>query len=610
MVLAEHLASGDVVGAIAGAGVRARTSLIKGQGLSEGIALGHIVLHEPRVVVTSLLSDTPERESQRLDGALEALRGTIDDMLERREMSEPGQHREVLETYRMFAHDEGWVRRLQEAVGTGLTAEAAVERVRNDMRARMLRRHDSYWRERFRDFDDLSDRLLRTLAGREQTAAAGSLPDDAILVARTMGPAELLDYDKLKVRGLVIEEGGQSSHVAIVARALGIATIGTADGVIESVEAGDAVIVDADAGELHVRPSAELISAYSERVRFRARRLQRYAVLRDTPAVTRDGQRVSLNMNAGLYVDMAQLDQCGADGIGLFRTELEFMISTGLPMKDRQTTMYRKILDAAGDRPVVFRSLDIGGDKVLPYLRHDKEENPAMGWRAVRMTLDRSGLFRAQLRAFLRAAAGRELQIMLPMISDPSEYERARAILDDEIQLAKRYRWPEAGKVHLGAMIEVPALLLDLDHIFSRADFASVGSNDLIQFLFAADRNNPRMAGRYDPLSLPVLRALAMIVAAAERHGKPLTLCGELASKPLEAMALIALGYRSISMAPAGIGPVKAMILSLDQRRANDVVTRMLSSGALDVRDELKKFAANEGVDLGASAVTLSDQQA
>ena len=609
MVLAEHLASGDVAGALLGAfgpGARTKVSLIKGQALSDGIAMGHIVLHQPRVIVRALLSDDPQREQQRLAVALEMLRRTIDAMLDRREVSEPGEHRDVLETYRMFAHDSGWVGRIEEAVATGLTADAAVERVRNDMRARMLKRQDIYWKERFRDLDDLSDRLLRTLAGRTGTAASEALPDDAILVARNMGPAELLDYDRSKLRGVVIEEGGSASHVAIVARALGLAALGQAAGVIEVAEAGEAAIVDADTGELHLRPSQDLINAYSDRVRFKAKRQQRYAGLRDIPAVTRDGVAISLNMNAGLLVDMAQLDACGADGIGLFRTELEFMISSGLPMKDRQTAMYRKILDAAGDRPVVFRSLDIGGDKMLPYLSHDKEENPAMGWRAVRMTLDRSGLFRAQLRALLKAAAGRELHLMLPMISEASEFERARAILDEELAMARRFGWPEAGKIHLGAMIEVPALLLQLDRIFQLADFASVGSNDLIQFLFAADRNNPRMAKRYDPLSPQVLRGLAMIVQAANRHNRPVTLCGELAGKPLEAMALLGLGFRSISMAAAGLGPVKAMILSLDSGRLSTAMQTMLASDTRSVRADLQRFSEENGVDLGIEPVAVA----
>ena len=604
MVLAEHLASGDVAGAVAAVPMsgKGRRQHHTGEVLSEGIALGHVVLHEPRVVVKVLIADEVAVERTRLAQAIKQLRATIDEMLERRDLAGPGEHRDVLETYRMFAHDAGWIRRLREAVGTGLTAEAAVERVRNDTRARMSRHSDAFFRERFRDLEDLSDRLLRVLTGKSDTAASEALPEDTILFARAMGPAELLDYDRSRLRGLVLEEGGGASHVAIVARALGIAAIGQVRSAVENVETGDAVIVDAVSGEVHIRPSPEVIAAYSDKVRFRARRQQRYAGLRDRPAVTRDGARVSLNINAGLTVDLPHLEQSGADGIGLFRTELEFMVSSTLPLKDRQARIYAKILDGAGDRPVVFRSLDIGGDKLLPYFRHEKEENPAMGWRALRMTLDRASLFRTQIRALLKAGAGRELRIMLPMVTHVGEFERARALIADEEVWAKRVGRRGAKSIRLGAMIEVPALLWQLDELFAAVDFVSVGSNDLVQFLFAADRNNARLAGRYDTLSVPVLMALREIAAASERHHKPLTLCGEMAGKPLEAMALVGLGFRSISMAPANIGPVKAMILSIDAGLVRQRLDELIGAGGHSVRAALLAFAAAEGYEIdGAS---------
>jgi phosphotransferase system enzyme I (PtsP) len=349
---------------------------------------------------------------------------------------------------------------------------------------------------------------------------------------------------------------------------------------------------------VHFRPSQDVIAAYSDKVRFRARRQHRYANLRPQPAVTKDGVRIAMNINAGLLVDLPHLAESGADGIGLFRTELEFMVAARFPMKDQQTRIYRQILDAAGDKPVVFRSLDIGGDKLLPYFRHEKEENPAMGWRAVRMTLDQSGLFRSQIRALLRAAEGRELRVMLPMVSQLAEYEKARNLVGQELEVARRFGWKGTPRFHLGAMVEVPALLWQLDRLFELVDFVSVGSNDLVQFLYAADRNNRRLAGRYDPLSPPILRALGAITGAARRHGKPLALCGELAGRPLEAMALIGLGFRSISMAPANVGPVKAMIQSLNAGRVAELIGRLIGEDDVDVRRELSKFAKAEGIEL------------
>ena len=600
MVVAEQLVSGAVAGA--GTALEISKSLaivIGGEGISEGIALGRVVLHEPRIVVTQIMADDPAAELVRIDNAIAELRAALDDMLGHEHLAAAGEHRDVLEAYQMFAHDKGWHRRLREAAEGGLTAEAAVERVQNTTRARMHRHNDPLWRERQRDLDDLSDRLMRILAGRAQNGPdSANLPADAILVARTLGPAELLDYDRAKLRGLVVEDGSSQSHVAIVAKAIGIAAVGQAVGIVDRVNAGDSIIVDAVGGEVHVRPSPEMIAAYSDKVRFRAKRQKQYEALRDVPAVTRDGVRISLNMNAGLLVDMPHLAESGADGVGLFRTELQFMLSDTLPRLERQLATYRAVVEIAGDKPVVFRALDIGGDKVLPYLRQTKEENPAIGWRAIRMSLDRPALFRTQVRAFLRAAAGRELSIMIPMVSVSQEMTAIRALIDKEHDLMKRRGLAAPSKLKVGAMLEVPSLLFELDALLPRVDFVSVGSNDLLQFLFAADRTNAQVASRYDSLSMAPLRALKALVKAARKHKVPLTLCGEMAGRPLEAMALIGLGFRSVSMAPASIGPVKTMILSLDARKMESHLDEVLKSGVCDIRASLARFAEENEVEV------------
>jgi phosphotransferase system, enzyme I, PtsP len=600
MVLAEHLVSGAVAGVNTGAEFsRAIGHVVRGQPLSEGLALGHAVLHQARVVVTELEAKDPEEESRRLETAVEELKASIDEILEQGDLAATGEHREILEAYRMFAHDRGWLRRMTEAIKRGMTAEAAVERVQNDTRSRMLRQADAYWHERLRDLDELSDRLLRILAGRPRAhGVAAKLPHDTVLVARTMGAAELLDYDRSRLRGLVIEDSGGQSHIAIVARALGIAAVGQARGVMERVDEGNPIIVDADSGEVHIRPTSEVIAAYGDKARFRARRQRKYRLLRDQPAVTKDGQRIELHMNAGLVMDIPHLAESGADGIGLFRTELEFMVSATLPRLERQTQMYRAIVVEVGEKPVVFRTLDVGGDKVLPYLRQPDEENPALGWRAIRLSLDRPGLLRTQVRALLRATAGRELRLLLPMVTAVGEVDMARALVDRELELLRRRGLSDPTRVLLGAMIEVPSLLYELDALLPRVDFVSVGSNDLLQYFFAADRNNTRVAARYDSLSAAPLRALAAIVDAARRHERPLSLCGEMAGRPLEAMALIGLGYRSISMSPASIGPVKSMILGLDAGALQRWLTEAIRSGEGSLRAPLKRFAEEHGVEI------------
>jgi len=599
MVIAEHLVSGAVAGVGGAAEIsRSLSALLEGEPISDGIALGHVVLHEPRVVVTNLLAEDIPAELERLDAAVVDLRSHLDEMLAREGVQSAGAHREVLEAYRMFANDRGWLRRLRDAVAEGLTAEAAVERVSNATRARMLRQNDPFWRERLRDLDDLSDRLLRLLVGKASGPDRLNLPNDTILVARTMGPAELLDYDRSRLRALVIEDGSGQSHVAIVAKALGLPAVGGVPHLVERVANGDPIIVDGETGEVHVRPSSDVVAAYSDKVRFRARRQRQYQALRDKAAITRDGQRIRLHMNAGLPVDIPHLVESGADGIGLFRTELQFMIASTFPRVERQTQMYKTVLDAVGDKPVVFRALDVGGDKVLPYIRMPPEENPALGWRAIRLSLARPALLRAQIRALLQAADGRPLDVMIPMITVASEIDEARVWIEHERSRMEKRTGRPASRVRVGAMIEVPSILFEIESLMSRVDFISVGSNDLMQFLYAADRSNPKVAGLYDPLSVASLRALRTITEAGRRHHVQVNLCGEMAGRPLEAMALIGVGFRSISMAPASVGPVKAMVLSLDAGRIEARMNELLTHATGSVRADLLNFATRDGVQL------------
>ena len=600
MVLAEHLVSGDVAGVNSAAEFsRSRSHVVRGQPIAEGIALGHVVIHESRIVVTELRSEQPAVETERLETAVSELKATLDELLEQNDMAAAGEHREVFEAYRMFANDRGWLRRMKEAIQQGLTAEAAVARVQNDTRARMSAHKDTYLRERLKDLDELSDRLLRVLAGRKTgQSAPQALPADTILVARTMGPADLLDYDRTRIKGLVIEDSGNQSHVAIVAKALGIAAVGQARGVMERVDGGDPVIVDAETGDVHIRPSSEIIASYSDKARFRARKRRKYRSLKTVPAVTRDGARVSLSINAGLLVDMTQLEAAGADGIGLFRTELQFMVAQALPRMDKQTQFYKEVMDMAGDKPVTFRTLDVGGDKALPYLRHPAEENPALGWRAIRMALDRPGLLRTQLRALLRAAGTRELRVMLPLVTSVAEIDAARALINRELELMERRKVPLPKRVHIGVMLEVPSLLYQLDALMPRVDFVSVGSNDLLQYLFAADRNNERVANRYDRLSVVALRALKSVADAAAKHNTPLSLCGEMAGSPLDAMALIGIGYRSLSMAPSNLGPVKTMVLGLELEKFSRHLLALMDTYEGSLRDSLRAYAENAGLEV------------
>ncbi|ESY75172.1 MULTISPECIES: phosphoenolpyruvate--protein phosphotransferase [unclassified Mesorhizobium] len=603
MVIAEMIATGDLA-RLTRPGLELdlrRPVSFTGLSFNDGVGLGHVVLHEPRIVVTNLFNEDSEEEVRRLETSLGSLRLSIDDMLERRDVAFEGEHRQVLEAYRMFANDRGWVRRLEEAIRNGLTAEAAVEKVQSDMRARMLHMTDPYLRERMSDFDDLANRLLRQLMGRGPEDVAASLPKDAIIVARSMGAAELLDYPRDKMRGLVLEDGAATSHVVIVARAMGIPVAGQMKGAVSMAENGDAIIVDGEEGVIHLRPQADLEAAYAEKVRFRARRQEVYRELRKKPSTTKDGVQVDLLMNAGLAVDLPQLAEAGAAGIGLFRTELQFMVASTFPRAEAQEKLYRDVLEAARGKPVTFRTIDIGGDKVLPYFKGSiQEENPALGWRAIRLTLDRPGLLRTQIRALLKASGGRELKLMLPMVTELGEIAQAREIIDREVRHLSRFAHHLPTSLKLGAMLEVPSLLFQLDELMKAVDFVSVGSNDLFQFVMAVDRGNTQLANRFDTLSAPFLRVLKQIADAGVRNHTPVTLCGELAGKPISAMALIGLGFRSISMSPASIGPVKAMLteLPLDELEAFFDDNLMAPAQGLPMRALLQAFADDRSIPL------------
>jgi phosphotransferase system enzyme I (PtsP) len=575
-----------------------RPRTFNGTGFTEGVALGKVVLHDPRVVVKNFVAEDTEVELGRLARALDTLRLSIDDMLSHGDMQSLTDHREILESYRMFAHDRGWVDRLTEAINNGLTAEASVERVQNDTRARMMRSTDPYIKDRLHDLDDLANRLLRVLTGDGETLGKKELPENAVLVARNMGPADLLEYDRTRLRAVVLEEGAAISHVAIVAKSLGLVAVGQAENIVALSEPGDDIIVDGQGGVVHLRPSPDMVQVYVDKVRLGAKRRAHYLELKDKPAVTRDGVGITILHNSGLVDDLPMLADTGAVGVGLFRTELQFMIASHLPRLSEQIDLYREAIRLTEGKPIVFRLLDIGGDKVIPYLRAEAEENPAMGFRSLRLALDRPGLLRIQIRALLQAADGGPMKILVPMVTDAWEFRATKAVVAKEVERLRNAGMKVPSKLELGAMIEVPSLLFELDQVLPEADFVSIGSNDLVMFLTAADRANPRVAKAYDPIALPRLRALRHIVDMARRYTVPLTMCGELAGRPVEALALMSIGMTRLSMSPPAVGPIKEMILGLELEPIRASVSAALLEGASgpSIRDLLRDWAERQGL--------------
>ncbi|HTG38043.1 phosphoenolpyruvate--protein phosphotransferase [Sphingomonas sp.] len=604
MVLSELIANAGLIDDAASDSTRPLATgpnRIAGFKLVDGMGAGVAVFHQPRVVIEHILADDVEAERRRVYAAFDKMRDQIERMASQAEFGVGGEHDEVLETYKMFAYDEGWARRINEAIDSGLTAEAAIERVQQRTRMRMREISDPLLADRMHDLEDLSNRLLRIVAGQLGTAAQMGLRQDTVLIARNLGPAELLEYDRRRLKGVILEEGSLTAHVTIVARAMGVPVLGRVRDVKRLIAEGDRILLDAGAEAVIVRPSTAMEEVFEARMAVGQKRRAAFAAQRGEPPVTRDGTRVTLMVNAGLRDDVAALDLTGADGIGLFRTEFQFLVSATLPARERQQRLYRDVLDAAGDRPVIFRTVDIGGDKALPYLDHDEdhlEENPAMGWRALRLALDREGLMKAQARALLEAGAGRTLNVMFPMVSEPWEFDQAQALFE-----AQRRWLGERGKklpidVRYGAMLEVPALAEVLDLLLPRLDFLSIGTNDLTQFLFAADRAHPKLALRYDWLSVSILRFLRRVVRPMQAAGKPVAVCGEMGGRPLEAMALIGLGIERLSITPAAVGPVKAMVRSLDLPRLRADLAAMLDMPSGPIRPQLEAWAARHGVEL------------
>jgi phosphotransferase system, enzyme I, PtsP len=599
-VLAELVASGELVALDElqpTEGIGLLPVRLEGIVLNGGLAIGQAVLHEPRIMLKQMVAEDPRQEMERLRAAVATMQSALDDMLASSDFADGGEHRDILETYRMFAEDRGWLGRIAEIINSGLTAEAAVQKVKDDMRARLDQVTDPYLRERVLDLEDLGNRLIRHLMG-DGNAPTEPLPDDVILVARDMGPAELLDYDRRRLRGLVLEEGSTTSHVSIVARAIDIPVLGRVPNLFRRVEPKDTLIIDGDNGTIFVRPGEDIRQTFAEGMRARSQRKAMFAATRDLPAVTRDGVAISLNINAGLLIDVPHLHESGADGVGLYRTEIPFMVRSDFPDVAAQTELYRKVLNLAGDKPVVFRTLDVGGDKVLPYWRGEAEENPAMGWRAIRIALDRPLMLRHQLRALIHASADRPLHVMFPMISEVPEFVAARRVLDLEVKRLRAAGKPVPSEIKVGAMFEVPALAWQLKDLLTRVDFLSVGSNDLRQFLFASDRGSPRIADRYDTLSSAMLGLLEHLARECEAAAVPLSLCGEMAGQPLDAMALIGLGFRTLSMAPPAVGPVKTMVRSLDLGRLQTYLTGIQGSAAGSLRGRLRAFARDHNVAL------------
>lgn len=596
MVLAEVIAA-DALGSVINDRTP-RSAVMVGRVLSDGLALGSARLHDPVVPAAKFFAADPEKELRRLDGALDALRAAVDQMLSADGPSLIGEPRDVLETYRMLANDPSWADRLRDGVRGGLSAEASIDRTRREHRARLESSRDAYLRERLHDLEDLDNRLLRILGGNKPGAHTSAEKGD-VLIARRLGPAELLEYRNSGLAAIALEESGATSHAAIVARALGIPALGAVESLTTDIENGDPIIVDAEEGIVHVRPEQAIRDAYKTRMTLRRQRQATFKRLRKSPARTKDGIDISLMLNAGLRLDLDNLEVTGADGVGLFRTEFQFLVSERIPQLSDQIDFYKRVYETANDKPVVFRTLDFGADKIMPSLSALREENPALGLRSLRFALDHKGVFRRQMRALIRAADGRALSVMFPMVTTAAEFFEAKALLHKELAWTRQRGLSVPEELKIGAMLEVPAFAYALEEVADEVDFISIGTNDLMQFFFAADRMSPSISDRYDILSRPAMRVLKEVAIVCGRSNIETSICGAAAGSPLEALALISLGFEKLSMPAGGIGPVKRMIRSVKLEAFREDFKKIIVNKKSSFRNDLLALARDHQVLLG-----------
>ena len=589
-------------------------ALMQGIGLSSGLGLGHAFWHSPQHTPSFKKETTARKEKNRLNKAFLALQKEIDDLFSGAADHLPNESNQILEIYRHLAADRGWKRRLFKEIDSGSLAENAAQSILFQFKEIYESNH--FWKTRLHDLEDLSARLHKHLMKKSSKNPSLGVSEPLIVIAKSLGVADLLEYHNKNLKGVILTETNESSHMIILARSLGIPIVEGDENSLKRIIPNYPILVDGKAGQIHIQPLENLMQISNEKTDNRivkpSFKSGQYKSLK-----TQDGVKIDLYINANLTEDLAGLDQSIVKGVGLYRTEIAFMKRDNAPSVETQTNLYRQILDAAGEKPVLFRTLDIGGDKIIPQFQSTHDPNKTkniQNWRAIRLTLDRPMIMRQQLRALIKARTSSQfpehpLYLMIPMLAEPSEFIATRQLVELELEREKKMGNPIPKEVKVGAMIEIPALVHQLSSLAPLVDFLAIGSNDLFQFFYAIDRDHLQAFHRYDVLSPAFLMFLKNINDQAELYKIPLSLCGEMASHPLEAMALLGLGLRKLSVSPGSIEPIKQMILSLNlenfksyllaicqQMVASTSLTEMRFGASTSLRQKLKSYAVDHKV--------------
>jgi len=589
---------GDTSADEAGREERARHPRLVGIGASPGYGRG--VAHVMRPVVSfdgveELRGEDPTVEWVRFQSALRKSIEQVERLKARMSRRLPDVDVKIFETHKMMLEDKTFLERVHTFIDEGFAAETALQRTVDEYVGAFGRMSDHYMRERATDVRDIGLRVLRNLLGIEEHVRR--IQKHAVLVAEELTLSDLALIEPEKLSGIALATGGVTSHASILAKSFEIPTVVGVDRLLESVQEGESVIVDGNSGIVYVTPTKEILGEY-ERLDREYRAFNRQLeTLRDVPAVTRDGHRVTVDANAGLFGDLAFARRHGAEGVGLYRTEFPFLSYRDFPDEDEQVTLYRRVIDEVESRRVTIRTLDIGADKYPAYLRLAKEENPFLGWRSIRISLEMPDLFKTQLRAILRASAFGNVKLLFPMISSLEEVWRAKELLDEAQDELARAGTPFDEDLPVGIMVEVPSAVYQVQELVREVDFLSLGTNDLIQYLLAVDRNNRKVAPLYEPLHPAVLRAIHRVITAARAEGKSAGICGEMAADPLCCAVLVGFGIDELSMGPFFIPVIKRLIRSIDYSTCREMANEVLGMASVkEIKGYLFEMMKKVGV--------------
>ncbi|MBI5443196.1 MAG: phosphoenolpyruvate--protein phosphotransferase [Deltaproteobacteria bacterium] len=576
-----------------------RPGFFRGIGASRGVARGAalVLAEEPGIEV--FCEGAGGGVEAELAAFEEALGRSIADVVEIRDQVRKALSEEdgaIFHAHLMMLEDRGIQEKVRAQIRTGAAAARAVATVSRSYIETFRRLEDPYLRERAADVRDVGERLIRHIQEEKHPGAELAFSEPTVVIAEDITPSLFVRLMQPHLAGVALARGGENSHTAILCRSAGIPAVVGLGEKVPPVVAGEPAILDGNVGLLYLSPSERVTREYERLAEDTAKVEAEILTHLGEPLTTRDGARVRLLGNAALVADIPKIVQAGGEGVGLYRTEFPFLIRTSFPDEEEQLDIYAKILGALEGRPATLRTLDVGGDKSLPYLPVPKEENPHLGWRSIRVSLDMQEPFRIQLRALLRASLLGPLRIVFPMIATAGELREARGILEEERE-GLRSRGVRLPEVPVGAMVEVPSAALGLERLAPHADFFSIGTNDLVQYLLAVDRANRKVAHLYDPLHPTVLETIGRIVETARRWQRPVAVCGEMAGRPLGAAALVALGVKELSLSPGVLPRVRRLIQLVDRRRLLGLATRLKAAeGAEDVKRLLRDELRDEGV--------------